>query len=158
MEKNYKNDRREFIKKAGAVFGIGVFGTSFATIINSCERDEVVKYEPDTVDVDISQYPQLANIGGMAKVDVELDNGQIKTIVIRRDSETEFTVLDALCRHQNCIVNLPDSPDGKILCPCHQVTFNFDTGKVIDNKGFEVPPLVVITVSEFKDNMLKLII
>ena len=108
MEKNYKNDRREFIKKAGAVFGIGVFGTSFATIINSCERDEVVKYEPDTVDVDISQYPQLANIGGMAKVDVELDNGQIKTIVIRRDSETEFTVLDALCRHQNCIVNLPD--------------------------------------------------
>lgn len=158
MENN--NKRRDFIKKTGAFIGLGILTPSIASVVTSCEKDEVVSLPPpDTYDIDISKYPPLMTVGGMLSVSITLNNGSNKGLVIRRDSEDEFTVLDSLCRHQGCVVELPNEPTGDLLCPCHNVTFSFDTGEVKDKPISDaVPDLLPIKVFEFdkQNNILKL--
>lgn len=162
MDKN--NNRRKFIKSAGAFIGIGVLTPTLGTVVSSCERDEVEVVEPAppaTYDINLNDYPALKTVGGDANASVTLNNGDELGLVIKRASEDEFYVLDSLCRHQGCTVGLPDSPTGDLVCPCHSVKFSFKTGLVTDKPISDaVPDLKKIKVFEFDkaNSILKLLI
>lgn len=167
MEKN--KDRRNFMKKAGTFLGLGILAPTIGTVATSCERDEVQVIDPPpptTYDIDLNEYPALKTVGGDAAFSLDLidENGEVYqklSIVAKRASEDEFWVLDALCRHQGCDVILPDSPDGDLVCPCHNVDFSFETGEVTNKPISDpVPDLKKIKVFEFDkaNNILKLLI
>ena len=56
--------------------------------------------------------------------------------MVKHNADGTFTVMDALCRHQNCNLILPGTSEGMLVCACHQATYSYADGKVIDNKGF----------------------
>jgi Rieske Fe-S protein len=167
MDKN--KDRRSFIKKAGAFIGLGVLTPAIGTVVTSCEKDEVQIIDPpppSTYDINLNDYPALKTVGGDATFSLDLvdEDGNVYqklNCVAKRAGEDEFWVLDSLCRHQGCDVILPDSPDGDLVCPCHNVSFDFETGVVTDKPISDaVPDLKKIKVFEFDkaNNILKLLI
>ncbi|MFP4369841.1 MAG: Rieske 2Fe-2S domain-containing protein [Candidatus Kapaibacterium sp.] len=146
-----KKERREFLKKGG-LLGLGILGVSAA--FQGCAEDEVVSLPPpNQYDVNLNNHPELLDTGGMAQVNIVLENGSQKNISIKRDSDTEFTVLDSLCRHQNCIVNLPnDETGGDLICPCHEVLFSFETGAVTNKRISDPVPDLIELEYDFNSN------
>ena len=163
MKENTKNDRREFLKKVGAVAAFGAFATSFAAVINSCEQDQVVPAppikDPETVDVDLNQFPILATAGNTASTRVTLKDGSKQSIYIHRIDATTFSVFDPTCRHMGCTVNLPES-GADIVCPCHDVHFSPIDGSVkVKPIPDAVPSLKTFKVFKFDatTNTLKIL-
>jgi len=154
------NQRRDFIKKAGTVFTFGAFASSFASVINSCEQDEIVPAPaPETVDVSLSPYSELANPGGFALVKVTKKDGTKIDVIVKRIDMTTFVVLDTLCRHQGCTVTLPESANEDIICYCHNVTFDMNTGEVkVKPIADAVPALIKYKVFAYDatTNVLKI--
>jgi nitrite reductase/ring-hydroxylating ferredoxin subunit len=132
------NNRREFLKATGKVAGFGLFAGAFGSVVTSCEQDEIPpRPKPgNEVDVDIAKdHPELLSPGSHKVVTIHGINGN-DPVIIKHNADGTFIVMDALCRHNNCNVNLPDSSDGIMTCLCHGATFSFVDGKSIDNKGF----------------------
>lgn len=132
------NRRREFLINTGKVAGFGLFAGAFGSIINSCEQDELppVAKPGNEVDVNIGKdHPTLLTPGSHKVESITGINGG-DPVIIKHNADGTFTVMDALCRHQNCNVELPNTSDCIMTCLCHKATFSFVDGKSIDNKGF----------------------
>jgi nitrite reductase/ring-hydroxylating ferredoxin subunit len=131
------NKRREFLKSTGKVAGFGLFAGAFGSVINSCEQDELPpKPKPgDAYDLDLNLHSELLSPGGNKVLSLDKINGG-DPVLIKHLSDDTFIVMDAICRHQNCNVSIPDTSDGLMVCLCHGAVFSFEDGKVIDNKGF----------------------
>ena len=132
------NKRREFLINTGKVVGFGLFAGAFGSIINSCEQDELppVTKPGNEIDVNIGKdHPELLSPGSHKVVTIiGINNDQ--AVIIKHNEDDTFTVMDSLCRHQNCDVELPKTSDNIMTCKCHGATFSFVDGKSIDNKGF----------------------
>lgn len=132
------NKRREFLKNTGKVAGFGLFAGAFGSVINSCEQDELPPKPKsgNEIDVDLAKdHPTLLNAGTHKVVTITGLNGE-DPVIIKHNADGTFTVIDALCRHQNCNLEIPNSSDGIMTCFCHGATFSFVDGKSIDNKGY----------------------
>ena len=155
-------ERRDFIKKAVAVFSFGLFASSFGAVMNSCEKDEVVDPpEPETVEIDLNPYPVLANPGGFSMVKVTKKDGSKVDVIINRIDQTTFSVIDTICRHMGCTVTLPSSSANDIICLCHNVQFNLKSGEVtVKPIPDAVPNLTKYKVFEYvaASNVLKVIL
>lgn len=138
------NKRREFLLNTGKVAGFGIFAGAFGSVINSCEQDELPpKPKPgDAYDLDLSLHPELLSPGNHKVLTLDKVNGG-EPVIIKHNADGTFLVMDAICRHQACNVELPSSSDGLMVCICHGATFSFTDGKVVDNKGFSVPDMVI---------------
>jgi Rieske Fe-S protein len=80
-----------------------------------------------TVTLPLSDYPELADVGGSAVIQPE--NFDTSIIVVRRDAST-LEALSAICSHLGCTVEY-DRPDDEIECPCHGSRYDF-TGAVLN--------------------------
>lgn len=103
--------RREFIATSAASAVAAILlaacgGASGATGINS---------GPVTFTVDVSKYPALASIGGIARV----DNGGNPIAAVRTGAST-FAAFSLICPHFGCTVGINGSA---FLCPCHGAQF-----------------------------------
>jgi Rieske Fe-S protein len=103
--------RREFIatSAASAVAALLVAacgGASGATGVNT---------GPVSLSVQISNYPALASVGGIARV----DNGGIPVAAVRTGTNT-FAAFSLICPHFGCTVGINGS---SFLCPCHGAQF-----------------------------------
>ncbi len=137
MENKNINERRDFFKKVSSVVGFGLFATSFGAAITSCEQDQVFPApDPETIDVDITQYPALANVGGISKVLLTYKSGITVTVIVKRVTEDTFKVWSSICTHNNWEVDLPSSEGGTFLCALHGATFSSSDGTVV-NKPFD---------------------
>ncbi|HZE08664.1 MAG TPA: Rieske 2Fe-2S domain-containing protein [Gemmatimonadaceae bacterium] len=103
--------RREFLtaSAAGAVTALlvaacGGAGDSTAPITG-----------PVSLNVQVSNYPALANVGGIARV----DNGGTPVAAVRT-SDTTFAAFSLICPHFGCTVGINGS---SFLCPCHGARF-----------------------------------
>ena len=132
-----KNERRDFFKKISSVVGFGLFATSFGAAVTSCEQDQVFPAPPpETINVDITQYPALANDGGLAKVLLTYKNGSTVTVIVKRINETTFKVFSSICTHNNWEIDLPESAGGVFHCSLHGATFSSEDGVTV-NKPFD---------------------
>lgn len=103
--------RREFIatSAASAVAALLVAacgGASGATGVNTGAV---------SLSVQISNYPALASVGGIARV----DSGGIPVAAVRTGTNT-FAAFSLICPHFGCTVGINGS---SFLCPCHGAQF-----------------------------------
>lgn len=159
---NEDNKRRDFIKKTGTVFTFGVFASTFSSVINSCDKNEIAPApDPVTVDIDITKYPNLMIPGNFQLIELNLEGGRKQKIIINRIDDNNFVALDTICKHQGCEVTPPDSPTKDIMCYCHNVSFDLKNGKVkVKPISDHVPDLINFKVFSFDaaNNILKVVI
>ena len=103
--------RREFITTSAASAVAAMLlaacgGASGATGVNT---------GPVTLTVDVSKYPALASIGGIARV----DNGDPPIAAVRTGTDT-FSAFSLICPHFGCTVGITGSA---FQCPCHGAQF-----------------------------------
>jgi Rieske Fe-S protein len=70
---------------------------------------------PVSLNVQVSNYPALANVGGIARV----DNGGTPVAAVRT-GDTTFAAFSLICPHFGCTVGINGS---SFLCPCHGARF-----------------------------------
>jgi len=94
----------------------GGLATVVTTSLGACE-DEVAP--PDgLVVLPLTEAPELATVGGWVTHSVT----SIFILLIARVDDATVIALDALCTHQQCVLNYrPDERD--LSCRCHGSTF-----------------------------------
>ncbi len=71
---------------------------------------------PVALQVQVSNYPALANVGGIA----EVDSGRFPIGVVRTSADT-FAAFSLICPHRGCTVGIVGSG---FRCPCHGAQFS----------------------------------
>ncbi len=160
MEKIINNEnRRDFLKKAGFMIGVGICAGSVSTILTSCEKDQsIIIPPPQAYSLSLAPFPKLATAGGIEKVVISGKNNN-KPFIIKRIDQTTFVVHDSICPHQGCEVDLPTTPTSGMDCPCHHVVFSPDDGSVMKNPiSWASQPLPSFKVQQFDsgNNILKI--
>jgi Rieske Fe-S protein len=108
------SDRREFLTVSAA---------SVLTVLltNACGGSAAgdggggVITGPVSYSILVSNYPALANVGGIARV----DNGGTPIAAVRTGADT-FSAFSLICPHRGCTVGINGS---SFRCPCHGATF-----------------------------------
>jgi Rieske Fe-S protein len=104
--------RREFIATSAA-------SAVAALLVTACggasDSTGVVDTGPVSLSVQVSAYPALANVGGIARV----DNGGTPVAAVRTGAST-FAAFSLICPHFGCTVGINGS---SFLCPCHGAQF-----------------------------------
>lgn len=133
--------RRTVIRQGG----VALAACSLAPLIASnigCDAPDSVPVETHDgwLELALSDYPELASVGGLLLVDVA-DKG-LSLIVVRVEEEGDepFVALDAVCTHAGCTIDGYDSDRSVVLCPCHGSEFELDGGVAA---GPAEEPLVV---------------
>lgn len=150
---NNTSDRRNFLKKAGTLLGVGLTLPVISSVLTSCEQDEkapVAVVPPGGYDLDLSKYPKLAAVGGVVKVTIPGKNGGAPLVITRKDAAT-FVVLDSTCPHAGCEVDLPVGASNEMDCPCHHAFFSNLDGSVTKNpvSGWAGEPLKNYKVNKY---------
>lgn len=106
--------RREFLGAAAL--------TALALLETACGDGLIGGTGPGAVSggplvVTLSQYPALAAVGGVARV----DGGNGSPVALVRTGTATFTALSLVCTHQGTTVNLNGSG---FLCPNHGARFS----------------------------------
>ncbi|MBX7207041.1 MAG: Rieske (2Fe-2S) protein [Verrucomicrobiaceae bacterium] len=81
----------------------------------------------DLLKIDVGLIPSLALNGGSAIVTFD---GSATRLLINRESDTDFHVLDPRCTHQGCIVDPYSIASNTIFCPCHSSRYDI-SGHVV---------------------------
>jgi cytochrome b6-f complex iron-sulfur subunit len=105
------SDRREFIT-ASVASAVTVLLT---TSCGGSGGDLGVVTGPVSFSVQVSSYPALANVGGIARVDM----GGTPVAAVRTGADT-FAAFSLICPHRGCTVGISGSA---FRCPCHGAMF-----------------------------------
>ncbi|MBN1293047.1 MAG: Rieske 2Fe-2S domain-containing protein [Candidatus Latescibacteria bacterium] len=145
--------RRGFLKIA-SLFGISISSSIVPLFLGGCEND-TTKSTNESVDLDISTKPALADINGSEKIAFgEKNNG--RPLIIIRNSQNEFSVYTSVCTHAGCELNKPSEPGGDIVCPgpCgHGSHFTASDGTVVQGPASS-PLKKFINTFNSSDNIL----
>jgi Rieske Fe-S protein len=106
------SDRREFLTVSAA-------SVLMVLLTNACGGSggdgAVVVTGPVSYSIQVSSYPALANVGGIARV----DNGGTPIAAVRTGADT-FAAFSLICPHRGCTIGINGS---SFRCPCHGATF-----------------------------------
>lgn len=152
-------NRRDFLKKGLVFTGIGI-SIPAVSLITSCERTETAPIGDDYIELNLSDYPGLTNIGGAIRKDFENANSGYPIIIIRK-TEFEFLAFSSRCSHQGCIVNLPTKDGSTLECFCHGAKFSSIDGSVVGgpNDGQSINPLTSFhTDFDYYKEVLKILL
>jgi Rieske Fe-S protein len=87
---------------------------------------------------------KVASLGGITVGDSASANINGKPVLVCRTGQNSAVCFSAICTHQGCTVN----PDGsKLVCPCHQSTYDAKTGKVLQGPAPSPLPQIRVTVA-----------
>ena len=108
-------DRREFVVRS-AVAAIGTLLVTACGGAGSTTGPGGNGGNNGPLNVTISNFPALANIGGIARV----DSGQGTPVAAVRTSASTFSAFSLICPHFGCTVGIAS---GSFACPCHGARF-----------------------------------
>ena len=114
--------RREFLTASAA-------SAVAAILVSACGgagTDAAVVTGPVSLQVQVSDYPALANVGGIAQI-----NGSRTPIAVVRTGADTFAALSLICPHRGCTVGITGS---SFRCPCHGAMFS-STGAWTGGQG-----------------------
>ena len=103
--------RRTFLAQSGILAAMALLGACGAS------SDATAPNVPANSQIDVSNYPALANVGGVALVSL---NGPVAIV---RTGASSFVALSRICPHQGGTVNQQGSD---WVCPNHGATFTLD--------------------------------
>lgn len=106
--------RREFLGAATL--------TALTLLQSACGDGQIGGTGPDetsggTLVVTVAQFPALASVGGVARV----DGGRGTPVALVRTGAAAFTALSLVCTHQGSTVNITGAG---FLCPNHGARFS----------------------------------
>lgn len=104
--------RRTFLVQSGILAAMAALAACGAS------TDSTAPSIPASSQIQIANYPALANVGGVALVSV----GSAPLAIVRT-STTSFIALSRVCPHQGGIVNESGS---RFVCPVHGATFDLN--------------------------------
>ena len=104
--------RRTFLVQSGILAAMAALAACGAS------TDSTAPSIPANSQIQIANYPALANVGGVALVSV----GSAPLAIVRT-STTSFIALSRVCPHQGGIVNESGS---RFVCPVHGATFDLN--------------------------------
>jgi Rieske Fe-S protein len=129
--KGFSEERRVFMKKAAFIIGSGALFPIIPSLITSCQQTESpTGTGGGSATANISDMPELANIGGAAKRSFSGKNNDMPVIIIKT-AQDQFLSLSSTCTHQGCEVNLPAEGSSIIECPCHGSQYSKQDGSVV---------------------------
>ena len=105
-------DRRKFLAQSGILAAMAALAACGSS------SDATAPTVAANSQINISSYPALANVGGVAMVNV--GNAPIAIV---RTSSTAFIALSRVCPHQGGIVNESGT---RFVCPVHGATFDLN--------------------------------
>ena len=108
-------DRRQFVAR-GAIAAVGALLVSACGGAGSTTGPGSGSGSGGPLDVTVSSFPALANVGGIARV----DSGQGTPVAAVRTSATTFSAFSLICPHFGCTVGIAS---GSFACPCHGARF-----------------------------------
>ncbi len=121
-------DRKEFLTS----IGFGTAGVLIASCIGGCSKT-AVPAAPANVNqtIKLSDYPALANIGGMIYTDgVKVGNNGI---IVAKTIASTYVAVSQFCTHQGGTVQY-DQGGNDFYCPRHGAIFS-DTGAHVSGPG-----------------------
>jgi len=160
-KKNQNSNRREFLKKAGLLFGAGAAVTSLSSLIVGC-KDETIPLPPTgSYNISLVDYPDLEVVDSVVKCDAvfNLDPAQKLTVIVRSLAGDKFVIVQSQCSHQGD-QPLPGemSVNGNVVCPRHLAEFSLkeaDPGVLVVNpNNISAPGLKVYNYEYKKDQKL----
>jgi Rieske Fe-S protein len=101
-------DRRAFVSQ-------GTLAAVAAVLTGACMSGGPTAPHVNLV-VQLSNFPELATVGGMARV----DNGNGSPVAAVRTGLASFAAFSLICPHYGCTVGVGRS---YFQCPCHGATF-----------------------------------
>src|SRR5690242_10156359 len=101
-------DRRDFVMRAAAALA--------AVALAACSSDPTSPSSVASTTFNLSDYPALSSVGGVATVSVDG-----VPIAIVRTSSTTFAAFSRICPHQGATVDVTSSG---FQCPRHGATFD----------------------------------
>ncbi len=133
-------DRKEFLTS----IGFGAAGVFIASCIGGCSKSTV---PPSLTNINqtikLSDYPQLANPGGMIYTDgVKVGNSGI---IVARNTSGALIAVSQYCTHEGGTVQYDQSGDD-FFCPRHGATFS-DTGTHVSGPGSGSLTQYLVTVN-----------
>ena len=108
-------DRREFVTRS-AIAAVGALLTTACGGGSTATGPGGGSGSFGTLAVQVSSYPALASVGGIARV----DSGQGTPVAAVRTSATTFSAFSLICPHFGCTVGIAT---GSFACPCHGARF-----------------------------------
>ncbi|HEY8851475.1 MAG TPA: Rieske (2Fe-2S) protein [Gemmatimonadaceae bacterium] len=103
--------RREFIAASAA----SAVAALLVTACGGASGTTGVNTGPVSLSVQVSSYPALANVGGIA----EVDRGGTPVAAVRTAANS-FAAFSLICPHNGCTVGINGS---SFYCPCHGARF-----------------------------------
>ena len=131
--KKLTEQRRDFLKKAGALIGAGAAVTSLSSLIVGC-KDETIPLPPppppgSNYQVDLSAYPALETAGTILTCTAVLstDASKLIKVIVKREDANTFIIVQNNCSHQGD-QELPAAVNGSgnIVCPRHLAEFSLN--------------------------------
>lgn len=119
-------NRRDFIIKSLTAAGITLCAGTLTSLVTACENTAKVASITGPYDINVKDYHELDNIGGVKVLNIPNHNAGLNVFIIRVDDNT-FLVLSSKCGHEGTQVNLIGG--GRFLCPNHGALY-FSNGKV----------------------------
>jgi len=104
--------RRTFLVQSGILAAMAALAACGAS------TDSTAPNVPANSQIQIGNYPALANVGGVALVSL----GSAPLAIVRT-SGTSFIALSRVCTHQGGIV---DESGNRFVCPVHGATFDLN--------------------------------
>lgn len=101
-------DRRQFLSVA-TLAGVAAV---LAACGDSATGPQPITPGPATIDVRLSDFPQLGAVGGIAAVGTVL----LSPVAIVRTGQASYLALSRVCTHQGCVINVGSNG---FACPCH---------------------------------------
>jgi thiosulfate dehydrogenase [quinone] large subunit len=123
-------DRRNVLRALVTGAGLTLGATALTTMVTGCEQTETAPGPTGkTVEVDVTTYPELNAVGGVATAFVPGLNNE-EPVFISRVAENIFTVFTTICTHAGCQVDPPSDLGLNCVCPCHRAEYSSADGTV----------------------------
>lgn len=128
------SNRRDFLLNTTKVIGVGMAIATIPQVFTGCESEEVVTIvntQANTFYVfDLTPHPELLVPGSIKKVKIEGKNAD-NPLIITHHKNGSFSVVDSICPHMNCAVDLPTDTDSTLVCQCHPNNYSTVDGKYV---------------------------
>lgn len=134
-------DRRTLIRRGTAALAVLAAGPRLAAALGGC--GPITPTSSDglgRVTISLAEHASLEAVGGFELLYVEDLGIHLAAVRVEADGESPLAVMDAVCTHAGCLVDVYDRTKERLVCTCHSSEFELDGGPV---SGPATVPLAV---------------
>lgn len=130
-------DRRTVIRRGTAALA----GPRLAAALGGCGPFTPTSSDGlGRVTISLADHVSLGEVGGFELLYVEDLRIHLAAVRVQAEGESPLVVMDAVCTHAGCLVDVYDRGKERLVCSCHAAEFELD-GEPVSGPASE--PLAV---------------